>query len=112
MRFSNKNLLVPVVSAGLLCLSAWPAAAAGNGEAIYKQRCAGCHGADGSGQTTMGKMFKLRDLKSPEVQAMTDAQLRAMIAHGKGKMPAFQSSLKPEQIDAVVAYVRELAKKK
>src|SRR5258706_2509401 len=34
--------------------------------AVYKAKCAGCHGADGSGQTAMGKAMKLRDLGSAE----------------------------------------------
>ena len=92
--------LVPVVSATVLLFASWQANAAENGEAIYKEKCAMCHGADGSGQTGMGKRLKLRDLKSPEVQKATDAQLFALIAHGKSPMPAFQQSLGKEKIDA------------
>ncbi len=34
-----------------------------------------------------------------------------VISTGKGKMPAFNKKLKPEEIKALVAYVRGLAKK-
>jgi mono/diheme cytochrome c family protein len=82
------------------------------GEAIYKRNCAGCHGPDGSGQTAMGRTFKLGDLRSAEIQKMTDAQLAGTIAKGKGRMPAYEKRLSPEQIQSVVGYLRELAKKK
>jgi mono/diheme cytochrome c family protein len=59
----------------------------------------------------MGKMLKLRDLRSPDVQKMSDAQLSDLIAKGKGKMPAYQTSLGADKIHTVVAYLRELAKK-
>jgi cytochrome c6 len=81
------------------------------GEATFKQQCAMCHGADGSGNTGMGKTLKLRDLKSPEVQKMSDSELVSLIAKGKGRMPAYESKLGDEKIKAVVAHLRELAKK-
>jgi hypothetical protein len=60
----------------------------------------------------MGKVFKLRDLKSDEVQKMTDSELFDIIAKGKGKMPAYQNNLGHEKIHAVIVYLREMAKKK
>lgn len=87
------------------------ASAQQNVAAVYKQRCAGCHGADGSGQTAMGRSFKLRDLKSPEVQQMTDAQLTQIIGQGKGKMPGFEKSLGAPMVKELVGYIRGLGKK-
>ena len=52
--------------------------------------------------------FKLRDLKSDEVQKMTDSELFDIIAKGKGKMPAQEGKLKPEEIANVIAYVRSM----
>lgn len=86
------------------------AASAADGEAIFKRQCAMCHGPDGAGNTAMGRSFKLRDLKGPEVQKMTDAQLFDTIAKGKGKMPAYENNLGHDKIHAVVAYLRQLAK--
>jgi cytochrome c6 len=77
----------------------------------YTQKCAMCHGADGTGNTAMGKKMALRDLTSPEVQKQTDDQLNAVIANGKGKMPAYEKQLGTERIKAMVGYMRELAKK-
>lgn len=83
-----------------------------SGAAIYKRLCAGCHGPDGAGATTMGKMFKLRDLRSADVQKMTNAQLADLIAKGKGKMPAYEKSLGTDRIHTVVTHLRDLAKAK
>ena len=83
------------------------------GEATYKKaKCAMCHSPDGSASTPAGKQFKARDLRSPEVQKQTDAELATVIRDGKGKMPSFGSALKPEEIQDLVAFVRSLAKQK
>ena len=81
------------------------------GVALYKTKCAACHGADGKGDTAVGKTNKIRDLGSPEVQAQNDADLTTIITNGKGKMPAYGKSLKPEQVKDLVTYIRSVAKK-
>ncbi len=74
--------------------------------AVYKSKCAMCHGSDGKGQTTIGKSQKLRDLGSPEVQKQTDQEIGDIILNGKGKMLAFKSKLTNEQIKGLVAFIR------
>lgn len=79
---------------------------------IYKTKCASCHGADGSGQTPIGKSQKISGLGSPEVQKQTDADLQKVITDGKGKMmPAYKAKLSVADIASLVAYIRGLAKK-
>ena len=80
---------------------------------LYKTKCAACHGADGSGSTTMGKSLGAKDLGSAEVQKQTDAQLTDSITNGMagGKMPAYKGKLTDDQIKSLVGYVRSLAKK-
>jgi len=56
-------------------------------------------------------MLKIRDLHSEEVQKQTDADLNQTITKGKNKMPAFEGKLKKEEIEQLVAYIRELGKK-
>ncbi|MGH9539633.1 MAG: c-type cytochrome [Terriglobales bacterium] len=93
-----------------LALCAQPAAA-DDAAPTFKAKCAACHGADGKGETAMGKKFGLRDLASPDVQKMSDAELNAIIADGKDKMPSYKKSLNPGQIKDIVGYIRSLAKK-
>jgi cytochrome c6 len=86
-------------------------ASAQDAAALYKTKCAACHGVDGKGETAIGKTNKIRDLGSAEVQAQSDADLTTIITSGKGKMPAYGKTLKPERIKDLVAYIRTLAKK-
>ena len=82
-----------------------------NGNIVFKAKCAACHGADGSGNTPVGESMKIGDFHSAGVQEQTDAQLTEMITTGKGAMPAYKGKLTDNQIEQLVGYVRELAKK-
>src|SRR5438094_133509 len=56
----------------ILALSAAPALA-GDAKAIYEKDCAKCHGADGKGDTKMGKKLGAKDYTDPKVQTeLTD----------------------------------------
>ena len=79
---------------------------------LFASKCAMCHGPDGSAQTTMAKNLKIRDFHSADVQKQSDAELKAVITKGKGKMPAFEGKLTGEQIDQLVGYLREIGKQK
>jgi mono/diheme cytochrome c family protein len=89
-----------------------PATRADDAAGLYKAKCAMCHGPDGSGNTPTGKAMKVADLRSAEIQKKTDAQLIEATTNGKGKMAAFKGKLTDDQIKQLIAYVRELAKKK
>ena len=89
-------------------MAAGEGAAAGKG--IFTSKCALCHGADGTGNTAVGKNLKIKNLNSPEVQNLSDADLKAVITTGKNKMPPFKGKLTDAQIDQVLAYIRELGK--
>lgn len=101
---------VVLVLAILLIAPAALADATADGAAIFKSKCAMCHGADGKGQTGMGKSMNLRDLGSAEVQKQSDADLAKITAEGKGKMPAYKSKLSAEEITAVVKHMRTFKK--
>ncbi len=79
---------------------------------IYKTNCVLCHAADGSGSSGSGKALNAKDLRSPEVQAKSDAELAEVITKGAGKMPAFGQKLSADVIKSLVAYIRALPKKK
>jgi mono/diheme cytochrome c family protein len=89
-----------------------PGRAQSEAEKLYKAKCAVCHANDGSGDTPIGKKMKMRDLRSPEIQKLTDGQLHEAVAKGTKGMPGYEKSLKDTQIKELVAYMRELAKQK
>lgn len=90
----------------LVLALALPVGAFADGAAVFKTKCAPCHGADGSGQTSVGRSLKVRDLRSAEVQKLTDAEITKVLADGKGKMPA--SKLSADDMKAVIAFLRTL----
>jgi len=89
--------------------SAWAGAA--EGKAVYEQKCRSCHGADGAGNANVAKMLKaeIPALSSSEVQSMSDADLKAVVTQGKGKMRPV-TGLAGNQVDDVIAYVRTMKK--
>jgi predicted CXXCH cytochrome family protein len=50
----------------------------------FLDRCAVCHGTDGSGQTTVGRNLypKVPDLRLPQTQNLTDGEIRSIIRNG------------------------------
>jgi cytochrome c6 len=100
-----------VVLFGVLLWIVAPLRAQGDSAALYKTKCAGCHGPDGKGETPAGKALKARDFASPEVQKQADKELVIIIQNGKNKMPAYKTSLSDAQISSLVAYIRGLTKK-
>ncbi len=111
---SSKALLIIV----LLAVFAGPASATKSPSAsgtaaaksTFKLQCSSCHGQNGAADTSIGKSLNAADLRSPEVQKQSDAQLAQVISQGKNNMPSFSDSLTPDQIRALVAYIRKLAK--
>src|ERR1700686_4451763 len=85
--------------------------AATDAASLFKAKCALCHGEDGSGNTPTGKALKAKDLRAEETQKKSDEEIAEVITKGRNKMPAFAQKLKPDQIQQLVAYVRQLGKK-
>ena len=101
-----KKIVAIVMLLGLMSLSGFAQA----GADTYKAKCQMCHGADGTPPAAMAKSMGIKDMKSDDIQKMSDADLKAAVEKGKGKMPAFAGKLTPAQIDDVVKYVRSLKK--
>lgn len=111
MKVTMSKMCVAMLAAAVLAgASLWGVSAKGDtaaAQATYKAKCAACHGADGKGKEAL----KTQDWASSAVQGMSDAELTSIIADGKGKMPAYGKSLKPDQVKDMVAYIRSFGKK-
>jgi cytochrome c6 len=90
----------------------WSAPMFADGAALYKTKCQPCHGADGSGNTPVGKSLHVKALGSDEVQKLSDADLTKIIHDGKNKMPAFAGKLSDDELRQVVAFIRSFAPQK
>lgn len=74
------------------------------GEQTYLNFCGGCHGFNGIAWYVNAPSFALR-----ERMEKTDADLTNSIKNGRGAMPSWEFMLKPEQIEALVQFIRTLA---
>ena len=100
----------------VMAMSVW-SARAGDAKALYDQGCAKCHGADGKGDTKMGKKLGAKDYTDAKVQAelKDDAAFKAIKEGLKDKddktlmKPA--EGLSDDDIKGLVAYLRAFGKK-
>jgi cytochrome c6 len=84
----------------------------------WKAKCASCHGEDGKAATEQGKKMGVRDMTSGDFAKETDTKMKDAITNGikqtkNGKtqeMEPYKDKLKPEDIDALVVYVKSLKK--
>ncbi len=105
MKTTKLVMLVMTIAVGLFILIPSLSWAAEDGAAIYKAKCAACHGADATGKPAA----KIPSLVSDEVKKMSDDDLAKAVTE-KPKHPATIKSLAPDQVKMVVEYIRSLQK--
>jgi len=83
-------------------------------KAFFQERCAVCHGLDGTGRGTNGARLGGRNLAEPRWLARQEASgLVASILKGRGAMPGFRRQLSEAEAHRLVAEViRPLARKR
>ncbi len=72
----------------------------------FKTNCVMCHGTDGAG-SALGVRLHVPDLRSAEIQGKSSAVLAQSISAGKNGMPAFGKKFDDQQIQALIAYIRQ-----
>jgi len=100
-----------------ILLGAAASAYAAEAPEAWTKNCAACHGKDGTGQTKAGKQLKVKDLTDAAYQkTFTDDQAFGEVKNGlkdkagKEQMKPFADKVSDDEIKAVIAYVRTLAK--
>ncbi len=108
----KKTILLAIV----IAMAAAVSARASSGQDLWTQSCAKCHGADGAGQTNMGKRLGCKDYTDAKVQAsVSDADAANAVkagfknSDGKTVMKA-NDTLSDSDVTTVVAYLRTLKK--
>jgi mono/diheme cytochrome c family protein len=78
--------------------------------ALFRARCAGCHGAEGRGDGPDAPPgADIPDLTTAEYQeGHSDAEIARAISMGRGMMPAFGSQINQRGVAALVGHVRTL----
>jgi cytochrome c6 len=104
------------VSAVLLTTLLTGRALAADAKENWENNCAKCHGADGKGQTKMGRQLGVKDYTDAKVQGeMKDDQMLQRTKEGlkegsKEKMPAYKEKLSEQEIKDLIALVRGFKK--
>ena len=118
----RKVAIASVVLTAMLALPAGASFAQGNvtkGKGLFDRICASCHGAGGKGDGVAAASLnpKPRDLTDKTYMAgLKDEQLIDAIKKGGGAvgksplMPPFGASLKDQDVQDVVAFIRSLVK--
>jgi cytochrome c553 len=102
-------IVVTALAASVVCVSA------AESKETWEKTCAKCHGADGKGDTKMGKKLDIKDLTDAKVQAsLKDEEMFKAIKEGvkdgdKTRMKAAEG-LNDDEMKALVAYARTLKK--
>ena len=105
-----------ILLAGIFSFAAAMTVAAADGKALWGQHCAMCHGADGKGQTNMGKRLGVKDYSDATVQAALTNEAAAKAIKEGFKTPEGKSVMRPmknlsdEDVNSLVAYMRTLKK--
>jgi len=75
-----------------------------DGGALYKSKCASCHGAEGKGDTPVGKALKVKPLAGTPLSA---GEIAKVAAEGRAgtKMLAIKG-LSAEQYQAIASFVK------
>lgn len=80
-------------------------------DALYAQRCLGCHGPLGRGDGPIAASLPVATPDFREtVQRKTTTRIRRIIAEGQGVMPAYRPALQPSEISDMVQMVRFLSR--
>lgn len=111
MKMTKLVILIVMIALALFLILPNLSWAGDDGAAIYKTKCAACHGADLAGKPAA----KIPSLVSDDVKKLSDADLTDAIANGgkdKKPMHAFvNKGVTPDQIKMVVSYIRDAQKK-
>ena len=107
-----KHLLLICLS--LLTVSALSAQAA-DAKETYDKTCAKCHGADGKGDTKMGKKLGVKDLSDAKVQAdlkdeVATKNIKEGVKEGEKTLMKPAEGLSDDEIKGLVAYIRTFKK--
>lgn len=107
-RIALRMILLGAVATSLAALPA----RGQDSETLFNQKCANCHGKDGSGHTVAASKMTVPDLRSKRMKDMSDSDMIDSIANGT-KHYAYPHAflhvgMTNDQIAGLVKYIRAL----
>jgi mono/diheme cytochrome c family protein len=105
-----KSFLTLTALSGALLFNGTAAWAQGDAKDLYLNKCATCHGPDGTAKTAMGRKLKIKDVHAVVGSMSAEAMIK-VVTDGKGQdMDAYGKQFKPDQIKGLVEFYRSLGK--
>jgi mono/diheme cytochrome c family protein len=105
MKMTKLAVLIVTIAVALFILIPNLSWAAEDGAAIYKAKCAACHGPNAEGKPAI----KAPALKSDDVKKKSDEDLTKFLGTN-AKHAGVAKALSADQTKAVVSYIRDLNK--
>ena len=104
---SSKRTKLSLITALMACAVSIPAMAGDSkaGGALFQERCAVCHGADGNAKLPGAPSFA-----KGERMEKSDETLKHTVFNGLNAMPPFKTMLNDAQVADLLAFVRTLKK--
>ena len=109
MKLKNTLVFITVIAAASV--------SAADLKTNWETHCMKCHGADGKGNTKMGRQSGVKDYTDPKVQAemKDDKALKiikeGIVEKGKKKMDPYADKLSEQEMKELIAHMRTFGKK-
>jgi mono/diheme cytochrome c family protein len=103
----TKTFRIQSVLAVAIAMTCAVCFAQSGGEAVYKAKCAMCHGANGVPPAAMGKAMGIKPATDADQKKLTIDQIVAAIKSGKGKMKPV-AGLTDQQMKDSAAFYKNL----
>ena len=105
--YMTKTFRSQVVLAVVVAMASAVGFAQAGGEAIYKSKCATCHGPAGTPSAGMAKAMGIKPVSDPAIKALSVAAISDAVTKGKGKMKPV-AGVTPAQAKDVATYYHGL----
>jgi len=105
MKTTKVVMLIVTIALALFILIPSLSWAGDDGAAIYKTKCAACHGVDGAGKPAA----KIPSLVDDEAKQASDRDLEKAITENP-KHAGVSKALTPDQVKMLVSYIRSVQK--
>jgi cytochrome c6 len=118
LKVRKQNMKKTFITGAILSIAMFAANAtfAADGKALYEQHCVKCHGADGKGETKMGKKLEAKDYSlAKNWEGLTDAKAIKSVKEGFKDKDGKQIMKPAEGVNdadakAIVDYMKTLKK--
>jgi len=105
MKTTKVVMLIVTIALALFILIPSLSWAGDDGAAMYKTKCAACHGVDGAGKPAA----KIPSLIDDEAKKASERDLEQAITE-KPKHAGVSKALTPDQVKMLVSYIRSVQK--